>query len=83
MRAASLRRSGLRTDPTQLELIGWSFGTHEDFAQVLRHIQAGELRPLLACTCPLHELRAAQEEFAEKHFFGKLVVIPDAGPAHH
>ncbi|GAA2801217.1 alcohol dehydrogenase family protein [Saccharopolyspora taberi] len=60
----------------QLRLIGSSFGTHEDFAQLVGHITAGELRPLLAGTYPLRELRRAQEDFAAKAFFGKLVVTP-------
>jgi NADPH:quinone reductase-like Zn-dependent oxidoreductase len=60
----------------QLQLIGSSFGSHEDFAQLLAHITTGELKPLLAATYPLRELRAAQEHFAKKNFFGKLVVTP-------
>ncbi|WP_222851607.1 zinc-binding dehydrogenase [Phytoactinopolyspora mesophila] len=60
----------------QLELIGSSFGSHEDFAQMIEHITAGELRPLLAATYPLHELAAAQERFVAKDFFGKIVVLP-------
>ena len=60
----------------QVLLIGSSFGTHEDFAQLLDHITAGELRPLLAGTYPLRELHRAQKDFAGKDFFGKLVVTP-------
>lgn len=60
----------------QIQLIGSSFGTHEDFAQLLRHVAAGKLTPLLAGTYPLHELVGAQRDFAEKRFFGKLVVTP-------
>ncbi|MBQ6640358.1 MAG: alcohol dehydrogenase family protein [Saccharopolyspora sp.] len=62
----------------QVELVGSSFGTHEDFARVVRHIAAGELRPLLAGTYPLHRLREAQQDFKAKDFFGKLVVLPGA-----
>ncbi|MGW2325481.1 alcohol dehydrogenase family protein [Streptomyces sp. NPDC001700] len=60
----------------QLQLIGSSFGSHEDFRALLAHITGGELRPLLAATYPLRELRAAQEHFVRKNFFGKLVVTP-------
>lgn len=60
----------------QLHLIGSSFGTHEDFAQLLEHIRDDRLTPLLADTYPLHELRQAQERFARKDFFGKLVIVP-------
>ncbi|GAA4614377.1 alcohol dehydrogenase family protein [Saccharopolyspora hordei] len=58
----------------QLQLIGSSFGTHEDFAQLVDHVQRGELTPLLAGTYPLPELREAQRAFAAKDFFGKLVI---------
>ncbi|WP_026361510.1 zinc-binding dehydrogenase [Amycolatopsis nigrescens] len=60
----------------QLQLIGSSFGSHEDFAQVLAQIEGGGLRPLLAGTFPLAELGRAQAEFTGKGFFGKLVVEP-------
>lgn len=60
----------------QLELIGSSVGTHEQFAAVLAHVTAGDLEPLLAGTYPLSELRRAQADFAAKEFFGKLVVCP-------
>lgn len=69
---ADLRTVYLR----QLQLIGSSFGTHDDFAQLLAHISNGELEPLLAGTYPLRELRAAQERFTSKSFFGKLAVLP-------
>lgn len=58
----------------QLALIGSSFGSHDDFARLLEHIDAGELTPLLAGTYPLRDLAAAQEHFVSKSFFGKLVV---------
>ncbi|KAA5830045.1 alcohol dehydrogenase family protein [Saccharopolyspora hirsuta] len=58
----------------QLQLIGSSFGTHEDFAQLLGHVERGELTPLLAGTHPLRELREAQRTFTAKDFFGKLVI---------
>ncbi|MPY78289.1 MAG: zinc-binding dehydrogenase [Actinophytocola sp.] len=60
----------------QLRLIGSSFGSHDDFAELLTHISSGELIPLLAGSYPLRELRAAQEAFVAKDFFGKLVVVP-------
>ncbi|WP_199430559.1 alcohol dehydrogenase family protein [Qaidamihabitans albus] len=69
---ADLRTVYLR----QTQLIGSSFGTHEDFRQLLTHVRAGELTPLLAGTYPLRELGRAQEDFTRKNFFGKLVVTP-------
>lgn len=64
----------------QLQVIGSSFGTHDDFAQLLRHIEHGELTPLLAATYPLHELADAQAAFAGKDFFGKIVITQDGAP---
>ncbi|MGW5359208.1 alcohol dehydrogenase family protein [Actinopolymorpha pittospori] len=69
---ADLRTVYLR----QLELIGSSFGTHEDFAEVVEYAASARLRPLLAATYPLAELGAAQRAFVAKDFFGKLVVQP-------
>lgn len=69
---ADLRTVYLR----QLELIGSSVGTHEQFAAVLAHVTAGDLEPLLAGAYPLQELHRAQADFAAKEFFGKLVVCP-------
>lgn len=60
----------------QITLVGSSFGTHEEFAELVAAIERGALRPLLAATYPLRELPRAQEDFARKEFFGKLVVLP-------
>ena len=44
--------------------------------RLIRHIDAGEIRPLLVATWPLGEIVAAQEVFAKKDFVGKFVLIP-------
>ncbi|MFC7327706.1 alcohol dehydrogenase family protein [Marinactinospora rubrisoli] len=67
---ADLRTVYLR----QLTLVGSSFATHEEFADLVALITAGRLRPLLAGRYPLPELRRAQQDFAGKRFFGKLVI---------
>nr|WP_236700277.1 zinc-binding dehydrogenase [Allosalinactinospora lopnorensis] len=51
----------------------------EDFAEVVRAVCSGAVRPLLAGTYPLRELPRAQAEFRRKEFFGKLVVLPSSG----
>jgi NADPH:quinone reductase-like Zn-dependent oxidoreductase len=43
---------------------------------LVRYIEAGEIRPVLAATYPLEELRAAQEAFTAKQHTGNIVVIP-------
>ncbi|MEM9317399.1 MAG: alcohol dehydrogenase family protein [Pseudomonadota bacterium] len=43
---------------------------------LVNHIEAAELRPLLAASFPLKELAAAQTAFAEKTHAGNIVVLP-------
>ncbi|MEM9844732.1 MAG: alcohol dehydrogenase family protein [Pseudomonadota bacterium] len=43
---------------------------------LVRYIEAGEIRPVLAATYPLEELRDAQAAFIEKKHTGNIVVIP-------
>ncbi len=59
-----------------LEVIGSTVGTREEFRSLAERIAAGRIRPLLAGCYDLAELPQAQAAFADKHFFGKLVVIP-------
>jgi NADPH:quinone reductase-like Zn-dependent oxidoreductase len=60
----------------QLELIGSTMGTHEEFAELVNHISSGQLEPLLAKTYPLSQVRQAHKDFKAKSFFGKLALIP-------
>jgi NADPH:quinone reductase-like Zn-dependent oxidoreductase len=46
------------------------------FKTLVGYIERGEIRPLLARTFPLAELRAAQEQFLEKAHVGNFVVVP-------
>ena len=68
----------------QLEIIGSTMGTHEEFASLVEHIASGMIKPLLARTYPLSDIRQAQRDFTNKNFFGKLVLIPNrgSGPSH-
>lgn len=43
---------------------------------LIRYIEAGEIKPVLAATYPLAELRAAQQAFIDKRHTGNIVVIP-------
>ena len=60
----------------QLDLLGSTMGDRSDFARLLEAIESGALKPLVAATYPLKELRRAQADFMGKGFVGKLVVIP-------
>lgn len=46
------------------------------FRDVVGYIERGEVRPVLAATYPLSELKAAQQAFIDKRHVGNIVVIP-------
>jgi NADPH:quinone reductase-like Zn-dependent oxidoreductase len=65
----------------QLTLVGSSFATHEEFAELVdlirhsrREPRTGSLRPVAAAAYPLDELARAQADFVAKRFVGKLVI---------
>ncbi|MDX1521819.1 MAG: alcohol dehydrogenase family protein [Anaerolineae bacterium] len=59
-----------------LELIGATVPTPDIFPALLRYIEAQEIRPLLAKAYPLAEITQAQQDFLDKTFVGKLVLVP-------
>jgi len=60
----------------QLRLLGSYMGTMAELRDVLSHIFAGRLKPVLDRTFPLTELRAAHEYLEDSRMFGKVVVNP-------
>ncbi|WP_324754152.1 alcohol dehydrogenase family protein [Roseovarius sp. Pro17] len=46
------------------------------FNNVVRYIERGYIKPVLAATYPLCELREAQQAFIEKQHTGNIVVVP-------
>lgn len=60
----------------QLELIGSTVGTSEEFADLVEYVAQGRVKPLLAGVYPLSQIREAQRAFEDKDFFGKLVLVP-------
>ena len=44
------------------------------FANLVRYIESGELRPVVAATYPLDQLRSAQEAFLRKDHVGAIVI---------
>lgn len=46
------------------------------FRDLVGYLERGELKPILAATYPLHELRAAQQAFVDKRHVGNIVVTP-------
>ncbi|MXW92893.1 MAG: zinc-binding dehydrogenase [Rhodospirillaceae bacterium] len=59
-----------------LTLLGCTFQEDAVFENLVAYIERGEIRPLVAKTFPLRDIRRAQEEFLAKTFVGKLVLIP-------
>jgi NADPH:quinone reductase-like Zn-dependent oxidoreductase len=60
----------------QLTLLGSYMGTMGELHEVLRHVFAGRLKPVLDRTFPLSEIRAAHEYLEKSQMFGKIVVNP-------
>lgn len=72
-----LRRVYLR----QRRLIGSTMHTPQDFAELARVATEGGVRPHVAEVFALEDLHTAQERFARRDFFGKLVVAPNGTDA--
>lgn len=64
-----------------ISLIGTTAWDEPVFPDLIRYIERGEIRPLLAASWPLADIAAAQEVFANKNFVGNFVLIPPSGDA--
>ena len=62
-----------------LTLIGCTFQEDVVFENLIRYIENGEIKPLVAKSYPLSEIVQAQKDFLDKNFVGKLVLIPPQG----
>jgi NADPH:quinone reductase-like Zn-dependent oxidoreductase len=60
----------------QLTLLGSYMGTMADLYEVLGHVFAGRLKPVVDRVFPLKDLRAAHEYLEKSLMFGKIVVNP-------
>jgi NADPH:quinone reductase-like Zn-dependent oxidoreductase len=60
----------------QLTLLGSYMGTMGELHEVLRHVFAGRLKPVVDRVLPLSELGAAHEYLEKSQMFGKIVVNP-------
>jgi NADPH:quinone reductase-like Zn-dependent oxidoreductase len=60
----------------QLTLMGSYMGTLGELHEVLRHVFAGRLKPVVDRVFPLSEIRAAHEYLEKSQMFGKIVVNP-------
>jgi len=60
----------------QLRLLGSYMGTMGELQEVLGHVFAGRLKPVVDRTFPLSEIREAHEYLEKSQMFGKVVVKP-------
>ncbi len=58
----------------QLTLLGSYMGTMGELHEVLKHIFAGRLKPVVDRVFPLAEIRAAHEHLEKSQMFGKVVL---------
>ena len=62
----------------QLSLLGSYMGTMGELHEVMGHVFAGRLKPIVDRVFPLSEIRAAHEYLEKSAMFGKIVVNPGA-----
>jgi NADPH:quinone reductase-like Zn-dependent oxidoreductase len=60
----------------QLSLLGSYMGTMSELREVLGHVFAGRLQPVVDRLFPLNEIRAAHEYLEKSQMFGKVVLNP-------
>ena len=59
-----------------INMIGCTAWDEPVFPNLVRYIEAGEIKPLVAKTFPLADIAQAQREFLDKTHFGNFVLIP-------
>jgi NADPH:quinone reductase-like Zn-dependent oxidoreductase len=65
-----------------LRVLGCTLTEVTVFANLVRYLEAGEVRPLLAQTYPLADIARAQRDFLEKQHTGKLVLLVGEIPGY-
>jgi NADPH:quinone reductase-like Zn-dependent oxidoreductase len=60
----------------QLSLLGSYMGTMGELHEVLGHVFAGRLKPVVDRVFALKEIRAAHEYMEKSQMFGKIVLVP-------
>ena len=59
-----------------LTFYGSTYQPIEVFKNLIRYIEKGQIKPLVAKTYPLKEIKKAQKDFLLKKHVGKLVLLP-------
>lgn len=65
-----------------LSLLGCTFQVDEVFTNLIDYVERNEIAPLVSQTYPLHDIRLAQQDFLDKKYPGKLVLLPPPVAAH-
>ena len=60
----------------QLNLLGSFMGNMGEFHEVMKHVFAGRLKPVVDRSFPLREAAAAHEYLANSNMFGKVILNP-------
>jgi len=60
-----------------LSILGSTMGSQAELRTLLRHVEAGDLAPVVDRTLPLADAPAAQQALEEREVFGKIVLIRD------
>jgi NADPH:quinone reductase-like Zn-dependent oxidoreductase len=60
----------------QLNFLGSYMGMMSELREVLSHVFAGRLRPVVDRAFPLQEARTAHEYMEKSQMFGKIVLTP-------
>jgi len=59
-----------------LSLMGSWMGRRDELVEVLQHVEAGRLRPVVDTVLPLAEARRAHERIEARQMYGKVVLVP-------
>ncbi len=61
----------------QIQVLGSTMGSRGSQFEILRHVQAGRLKPVLDRCLPLQEAARAHQLLEEGQQFGKIVLLPE------
>jgi NADPH:quinone reductase-like Zn-dependent oxidoreductase len=59
-----------------LSFLGSTMGSRGEVATVLRHVEAGRLRPVIDRVMPLDQVQEAHRALESREQFGKIVLVP-------
>ncbi|HJN32057.1 MAG: zinc-binding dehydrogenase [Candidatus Poseidoniia archaeon] len=61
----------------QLSILGSTMGSHSDFAELLKLLESGSIKPVIDCEIPLSDGAKGHQILEEGTMFGKVVIVPD------